>query len=117
MWTTATVRNIGAPVWVVDAKVEQANEVIPMRQIEVDRVRSVKGVLGLHRLRVEQLGPGSLRVELHLEVQRGLVIEAANDIAEEATHAIAGFTPGPNFITVHVDPERPAELRKATSSA
>lgn len=44
MWTTATVRNIGAPVWVVDAKVEQANEVIPMRQIEVERVRSVAGV-------------------------------------------------------------------------
>ncbi len=44
MWTTATVRNIGAPVWVVDAKVEQANEVIPMRQIEVERVRSVSGV-------------------------------------------------------------------------
>lgn len=44
MWTTATVRNIGAPVWVVDAKVEQANEVIPMRQIEVDRVRGVPGV-------------------------------------------------------------------------
>ncbi len=44
MWTTATVRNIGAPVWVVDAKVEQANEVIPMRDIEVERVRSVPGV-------------------------------------------------------------------------
>jgi putative ABC transport system permease protein len=44
MWTTATVRNIGAPVWVVDAKVEQANEVIPMRQIEVERVRGVPGV-------------------------------------------------------------------------
>ena len=44
MWTTSTVRNIGAPVWVVDAKVEQANEVIPMRQIEVERVRSVHGV-------------------------------------------------------------------------
>jgi len=44
MWTTATVRNIGAPVWVVDAKVEQANEVIPMRQIEIERVRSVPGV-------------------------------------------------------------------------
>lgn len=44
MWTTATVRNIGAPVWVVDAKVEQANEVIPMRQIEVERVRSAPGV-------------------------------------------------------------------------
>jgi putative ABC transport system permease protein len=44
MWTTATVRNIGAPVWVIDAKVEQANEVIPLRQIEVERVRSVPGV-------------------------------------------------------------------------
>ena len=44
MWTTSTVRNIGAPVWVVDAKVEQANEVIPMRQVEVERVRSVPGV-------------------------------------------------------------------------
>jgi putative ABC transport system permease protein len=44
MWTTAVVRNIGAPVWVVDAKVEQANEVIPMRRIEVERVRGVVGV-------------------------------------------------------------------------
>lgn len=44
IWTAATVRNIGAPVWVVDAKVEQANEIIPMRQIEVERVRSVPGV-------------------------------------------------------------------------
>ena len=44
MWTTATVRNIGAPVWVVDAKVEQANEVIPMREIEVERVRGARGV-------------------------------------------------------------------------
>ncbi len=43
-WTTSTVENIGAPVWVVDAKVEQANEVVPMRQIEVERVRSVPGV-------------------------------------------------------------------------
>jgi putative ABC transport system permease protein len=65
MWTTATVRNIGAPVWVVDAKVEQANEVIPMRQIEVDRVRSVKGVawavplyIGIEQAR---LGDGSFQ--------------------------------------------------------
>ncbi|MFM8763821.1 MAG: ABC transporter permease, partial [Spartobacteria bacterium] len=65
MWTTATVRNIGAPVWVVDAKVEQANEVIPMRQIEVDRVRSVQGVawavplyIGIEQAR---LGDGSFQ--------------------------------------------------------
>jgi len=44
LWTTATVRNIGAKVWVFDAKVEQANEVIPLREIEVTRVRGVLGV-------------------------------------------------------------------------
>jgi len=44
LWTTATVRNIDAKVWVFDAKVEQVNEVIPLREIEVSRVRSVPGV-------------------------------------------------------------------------
>jgi putative ABC transport system permease protein len=52
-------------VWVVDAKVEQANEVIPMRQIEVDRVRSIQGVawavplyIGIEQAR---LGDGSFQ--------------------------------------------------------
>ena len=44
MWTTATLRNISSPVWVVDAKVEQVNEVIPLRDIDVQRVRSLPGV-------------------------------------------------------------------------
>jgi len=44
LWTTATLRNIRAPIWVTDAKVEQVNEVVPLREIEVDRVRSVPGV-------------------------------------------------------------------------
>lgn len=44
LWTTATVRNIDAKVWAFDAKVEQVNEVIPLREIEVTRVRSVPGV-------------------------------------------------------------------------
>ena len=43
-WTTATLRNIGAPIWIADAKVEQANEIVPMRDIEVNRVRSIEGV-------------------------------------------------------------------------
>lgn len=44
VWTTGTVRNIHAPIWVMDAKVERADDSIPMRQIEVSRVRSVPGV-------------------------------------------------------------------------
>jgi len=44
MWTTALVRNVGAQIWVLDAKAEQANEVVPLRRIDLDRVRSVPGV-------------------------------------------------------------------------
>ncbi len=44
LWTTATVRNIGAPIWVADVKVQQANEIVALREIEVNRVRSVEGV-------------------------------------------------------------------------
>lgn len=65
LWTTATVRNIGAKVWVFDAKVEQVNEVIPLREIEVSRVRSIPGVewavplyLGVEQAR---LGDGSFQ--------------------------------------------------------
>lgn len=80
-------------------------------------VRAVEGVRGLHRLRVEQLGPGSLHVEMHVEVQRGITIEAADDIAETVTSAVVAFTSGPNYVTVHVDPERDGTPRRATASA
>jgi putative ABC transport system permease protein len=42
--TTSTIRAIGAEIWVMDENGRQANEVIPMRDIEVQRVRSVRGV-------------------------------------------------------------------------
>jgi putative ABC transport system permease protein len=65
LWTAATVRNIDAKVWVFDAKVEQVNEIIPLREIEVTRVRSVPGVewavplyLGIEQAR---LGDGSFQ--------------------------------------------------------
>lgn len=43
-WTTATLRNTNMPVWVMDPKVEQVNEVKPIRDTDLARVRSVKGV-------------------------------------------------------------------------
>jgi len=65
LWTTATVRNIGAKVWVFDAKFEEVNEVVPLREIEVTRVRSIPGVewavplyLGIEQAR---LGDGSFQ--------------------------------------------------------
>lgn len=44
LWTTATIRNTDAPIWVMDPKVQQVNEVKPMRDTDAQRVRSVKGV-------------------------------------------------------------------------
>lgn len=75
-------------------------------------VLAVKGVLGVHRLKAQQLSPQSLYVEMHIEVGRGLPIEDANDIAEEVTRAVEGFTRGPNFVSVHVDPEQLSESRE-----
>ena len=43
-WSTAMIRNTKAEIWVVDPLVEQVNEVQPMRNIDLNRVRSVKGV-------------------------------------------------------------------------
>ncbi len=43
-WTLANLKNMRAPIWVVDPKVEQANEIKPMRDTEVGRVRSVDSV-------------------------------------------------------------------------
>ena len=43
-WSTATLRNSYAPIWVVDPKVEQCNESNPLRDIDLMRVRSIDGV-------------------------------------------------------------------------
>ena len=44
LWTTGNLRNMRAQIWVVDPKVEQANEVKALRDTDVSRVRSVNGV-------------------------------------------------------------------------
>ncbi|MEO5802081.1 MAG: ABC transporter permease [Verrucomicrobiota bacterium] len=43
-WTNGNLKNMRAEIWVVDPKVEQANEIKPMRDTDVSRVRSVQGV-------------------------------------------------------------------------
>lgn len=80
-------------------------------------IRATPGVRGLHKLRAQQLAPGSMHVDLHLEVARGVVIEEANDIAEEVIRRVAALTAGPNVVSVHVDPEKPDQLRGPSASA
>ena len=44
LWTTATIKNAAAPIWVVETEVRQVNQTIAMRDTDLGRVRSVKGV-------------------------------------------------------------------------
>lgn len=64
-WTTATLKNVAAPIFVVEERVEQINETNPMRDTDVARVRSVAAVRwamplysGIQRVR---LGDGSFK--------------------------------------------------------
>jgi putative ABC transport system permease protein len=43
-WSGSTLDNVGAPIWVVDPMVEQVNDTEPMRDTDLNRVRSVEGV-------------------------------------------------------------------------
>ena len=59
-WTTSTLKNVGAPIFIVEERVEQINETNPMRDTDVSRVRSVSAVKwamplysGIQRVRLD----------------------------------------------------------------
>jgi len=60
LWTTSTLKNVAAPIYVVEERVEQVNETNPMRDTDVSRIRSVSAVKwamplysGIQRVRLE----------------------------------------------------------------
>ncbi|TAE77438.1 MAG: FtsX-like permease family protein [Verrucomicrobia bacterium] len=64
-WTTSTLKNVGAPIWIVEERVEQINETNPLRDTDLARVRSVSEVAwampiysGIQRVRLDD---GSLK--------------------------------------------------------
>ena len=64
---------------------------------------SVSGVLGVHDIRAEYIGPDVVHAGLHIEVPRGTPIEDADQISEEVQKRIhAGMDTG--FCVIHVDP-------------
>ena len=64
---------------------------------------SVSGVLGVHDLRAEYIGPDVVHAGLHIEVPRGTPIEEADQISEEVQKRIhADMDAG--FCVIHVDP-------------
>lgn len=73
----------------------------------VERLKQVvlatPGVLGLHDVRVEEVGPGTVHAGLHVEVHRGLPIEEADRIAEQVHARLHTATDG-GYCVIHVDP-------------
>ncbi|MDE3090142.1 MAG: cation diffusion facilitator family transporter [Chloroflexota bacterium] len=78
----------------------------------VERIaRAVPGVLGVHDLRAEFVGPGVVHAGMHVQVQRGISIEEADQIAEEVrvrVHEGEGADAG--FCVIHVEPAKPAMI-------
>lgn len=64
--------------------------------------RSVEGVLGVHDLRAEYIGPDTVHTGMHIEVRRGLPIEEADGIAEEVRRRVYQAT-GCLYCVIHVD--------------
>jgi len=65
---------------------------------------SVPGVLSVHNLRAEMIGPETAYTALHIEVRRGMLIEQADAIATDVKARIHKIT-NYGFCMVHVDPE------------
>lgn len=65
--------------------------------------KSVKGVLGIHDLRAEYVGPNAVHAGFHIEVVKGTLIEEADRIAEEVRERVSRET-GCQYCVIHVDP-------------
>jgi divalent metal cation (Fe/Co/Zn/Cd) transporter len=80
----------------------------PPREI-VERIESalkeVRGVTGYHNLRVRRAGE-SVFADVHLVVERGLSVEEAHRICDEAESRVKRALEGmPVDIVIHVEPE------------
>lgn len=69
---------------------------------------SVPGVLGVHDLRAEYIGPDTVHAGLHIEVQRGLPIEKANSIADEVLQRLHDDGDS-GYCVIHVDSAPPPQ--------
>lgn len=71
------------------------------------------GVLGIHELRAEYLGPDTVHLGMHLDVRPDTRVEDADQIAAAARDAIHGVVAGA-YCVIHIDPARPGPALRAT---
>ncbi len=65
---------------------------------------AVPGVLEVHNVQAEYIGPETVHVILHIRVDPQLTVEEANRIAELVERRVLHTETNPEFCTVHVDP-------------
>ncbi len=66
--------------------------------------REVDGVLELHGLRAQVVGPDAVHVQVHVEVDPGMSVREANELAHRVAGKLDELTPNEDVISVHVDP-------------
>ena len=74
--------------------------------------RSIPGVVDVHNIRAEYIGPNRLHAELHIRVPRGLLIEEADRIAGEVRTRVYQTT-NCRYCTIHVDAVKAAAASTA----
>ncbi len=65
---------------------------------------SVTGVLGVHDLKAEFVGPDTVHAGFHIEIAKGTPVEEADRIAEEIQEKVGKET-GCQYCVIHVDPK------------
>jgi len=82
-----------------------------MEKVEL-MAKSVNGVLGVHDLRAEYVGPGIVHTGFHIEVAKGTAVEEADRIAHEVEERVSRET-GCQHCVIHVDPANSSAGQKA----
>ncbi len=72
-----------------------------IRKIE-NITRSVEGVMGVHDLRAEYIGPDAVHVGMHIEVRKGMPIEEADRISEKVREKVHKEVKG-GYCVIHLD--------------
>lgn len=92
MWTTANIRNTNVPIWVVDPRVEQSSEIKPLRDTDVNRVRSVAGVewaVPLYQsIQQARLSDGTFKSIMLIGVDASTLIGAPSHMIEGTPEAL-----------------------------
>lgn len=78
--------------------------------------RAVPGVLGVHDLRAETIGPGIVHAGMHIVVRRGLPIEEAERIAETVHQTVHRETRS-GYCVIHVDAAKPSTEAQVSAQA